>query len=208
MCRKKNFSTGNWRTLWKDFFPQPIHPHSTAPVDTGSACTQCARWLFANRYFPDPPGIVTAVEVGVSITSIKYQPESKPSVSRPLAPSVTCGDSSLPEGAMGCEPFHMGLCLWESADCESLSQKSKIFASSLWQGSLWLFPFTHPYHLVVEVQAVNLQLAGSSRRCTAAVDFVPGTTYKEALILAVMSRMLFCMVSLPPLRATSTLRMA
>ena len=57
MCRKKNFSTGNWRTLWKDFFPQPIHPHSTAPVDTGSACTQCARWLFANRYFPDPPGI-------------------------------------------------------------------------------------------------------------------------------------------------------
>ena len=32
-------------------------------------------------------------------------------------------------------PFHMGLCLWESACCESLSQKSKIFASSLWQGS-------------------------------------------------------------------------
>ena len=31
----------------------------------------------------------------------------------------------------------MGLCLWESANCESLSQKSKIFASSLWQGSLW-----------------------------------------------------------------------
>ena len=27
----------------------------------------------------------------------------------PLAPSVTCGDSSLPEGAMGCVPFHIGL---------------------------------------------------------------------------------------------------
>ena len=66
----------------------------------------------------------------------KYKPISKPQPHRPLAPSVTCGDSSLPEGAMGCEPFHMGLCLWESADCESLSQKSKIFASSLWQGSL------------------------------------------------------------------------
>ena len=66
----------------------------------------------------------------------KYHPKSKPSAYRPLAPSVTCGDSSLPEGAMGCEPFHMGLCLWESANCESLSQKSEIFASSLWQGSL------------------------------------------------------------------------
>ena len=33
MCRKKIFSTGFWRILWKDFFPQPIHPHSTAPVD-------------------------------------------------------------------------------------------------------------------------------------------------------------------------------
>ena len=43
----------------------------------------------------------------------KYKPISKPQPHRPLAPSVTCGDSSLPEGAMGCEPFHMGLCLWE-----------------------------------------------------------------------------------------------
>ena len=53
MCRKKNFSTGNWRTLWKDFFPQPIHPHSTAPVDTRRvAADNFARWLFANRYCP------------------------------------------------------------------------------------------------------------------------------------------------------------
>ena len=34
-------------------------------------------------------------------------------------------------------PFPHGLVLWESPHCESLSQKSKIFASSLWQGSLW-----------------------------------------------------------------------
>ncbi len=56
----------------------------------------------------------------------KYKPISKPQPHRPLAPSVTCGDSSLPEGAMGCEPFHMGLCLWESANCESLSHASGV----------------------------------------------------------------------------------
>ena len=33
--------------------------------------------------------------------------------------------------------FPHWLVLLESACCESLSQKSKIFASSLWQGSLW-----------------------------------------------------------------------
>ena len=49
----------------------------------------------------------------VSVVMSKYHPKSKPSAYRPLAPSVTCGDSSLPEGAMGCVPFHMGLCLWE-----------------------------------------------------------------------------------------------
>ena len=46
---------------------------------------------------------------------------------------------------MGCEPFHLGLCLWESANCESLSQKSKIFASSHRPGAfgadLWLLRF-------------------------------------------------------------------
>ncbi len=36
----------------------------------------------------------------VSITTSKYQPQIKPKLHRPLAPSVTCGDSSLPEGAM------------------------------------------------------------------------------------------------------------
>ena len=38
----------------------------------------------------------------VSIPTGKYHPKIKPSAFRPLAPSVTCGDSSLPEGAIGC----------------------------------------------------------------------------------------------------------
>ena len=49
----------------------------------------------------------------VTITTGKYQPISKPLAYPPLAPSVTCGDSSLPEGAMGCVPFHIGLCFGE-----------------------------------------------------------------------------------------------
>ena len=38
----------------------------------------------------------------VLITPITYHPPSKPELHRPLAPSGTCGASSLPEGAMGC----------------------------------------------------------------------------------------------------------
>ena len=60
-----------------------------------------ARWLSTNRSFPDPPGIVIAVHGWVSTTTSKYHPISKPELHRPLAPSVTCGDSSLPEGAIG-----------------------------------------------------------------------------------------------------------
>ena len=37
----------------------------------------------------------------VSKTFGKYHPQSKSSAYCPQAPSVTCGDSSLPEGAMG-----------------------------------------------------------------------------------------------------------
>ena len=36
----------------------------------------------------------------VSITTSRYQPICKPPAYSPLAPSVTCGDSSLPEGAI------------------------------------------------------------------------------------------------------------
>ena len=73
----------------------------------------------------------------VTTTTSKYHPQRKPELHPPLAPSVTCGDSSLPEGAMGCVPFHIGLCFGEVPAVRSLSQKSKIFASSLWQGSLF-----------------------------------------------------------------------
>ena len=45
----------------------------------------------------------------VSIPTSKYQPQSKLRLHRPLAPSVTFGDSSLPEGAMGCVLFQKGL---------------------------------------------------------------------------------------------------
>ncbi len=38
----------------------------------------------------------------------KYHPKSKPSAYRPQAPSVTCGDSSLPEGAMGAVSIRVG----------------------------------------------------------------------------------------------------
>ena len=80
---------------------------------------------------PPKPGIVTAVEVGLLITTSKYRPIMKPELHRPLAPSVTCGDSSLPEGAMGRVLFYIGFVGVGSACYESLSQKSKIFASSL-----------------------------------------------------------------------------
>ena len=48
------------------------------------------------------PGIVTAVQDWASTISSRYHPICKQSACRPLAPSVTCGDSSLPEGAVGC----------------------------------------------------------------------------------------------------------
>ena len=93
---------------------------------------------------PPVPGIVTAVEVGASITFIKYRPQSKPSASCPLAPSVTCGDSSLPEGAIFRQllRFHIGFLRIGSASCESLSHGEGHRglpgrASALSQGSLW-----------------------------------------------------------------------
>ena len=63
----------------------------------------------------------------VTTTTSKYHPQRKPELHPPLAPSVTCGDSSLPEGAMGCVPFHIGLLLWESACCGIPQSKIKDF---------------------------------------------------------------------------------
>ena len=60
----------------------------------------------------------------------KHHPTSKPELHRPLAPSDAFGASSLPEGAMGFCHF-TSVCTLGSAYCESLRQKSEIFASSL-----------------------------------------------------------------------------
>ena len=62
----------------------------------------------------------------MTMTTSKYRPIMKPELHRPLAPSVTCGDSSLPEGAMGCIPFHIGLCLWKVPAVQSLSHASGV----------------------------------------------------------------------------------
>ena len=111
-----------------------VNPSVTPPACqlpfTREPCGQCPRTmrtgLVCNRYFPDPPGIVPAVEVGVSITSIKYHPQSKPELHRPQAPSVTCGDSSLPEGAMGFCLSTLDFCKLES-DCCNPSGKNQRF---------------------------------------------------------------------------------
>ena len=47
----------------------------------------------------------------MTMTTSKYRPQSKSELHRPQAPSVTCGDSSLPEGAMGLVPCHIGVLL-------------------------------------------------------------------------------------------------
>ena len=70
----------------------------------------------------------------------KYHPKSKPSAYRPQAPSVTAAPCQLPPGgSYGVRTFPHGFVPMGSANCESLSQKSEIFASSLWQGSLFAF---------------------------------------------------------------------
>ena len=81
----------------------------TSPTRPVSAAFRRTYYIFPLPYSLKKPGVVTAVEIGVSILSIKYQPKSRPSAYLPLAPSGTCGASSLPEGAMGCIPFHIGL---------------------------------------------------------------------------------------------------
>ena len=58
----------------------------------------------------------------VSITTSKYHPIRKQPAFTPLAPSVTCGDSSLPEGAMGFCLSTLACCFEGSANCESLSR--------------------------------------------------------------------------------------
>ena len=69
----------------------------------------------------------------VSITSIKYQPKSKPSAYLPLAPSGTCGASSLRSGAMGFCLFTLACAFGE---VPTVNPSVTFGASSLWQGSL------------------------------------------------------------------------
>ncbi len=58
----------------------------------------------------------------VSIPTSKYHPIRKPSAYLPQAPSVTAAPCQLPPGgSYRLLPFHIGLCFWESARCESLS---------------------------------------------------------------------------------------
>ena len=59
-------------------------------------------------------------------------------------------------------PFHMG---WYFGGVPTVNPSVKNqrflpapFGKGAFGAGLWLFPFTHPYHLVVEVPAVNLQL--------------------------------------------------
>ena len=59
----------------------------------------------------------------MSTTVSKYYPFIKSELHRPLAPSGTCGASSLPEGAIFRQllRFHIGFLRIGSACCESLS---------------------------------------------------------------------------------------
>ena len=76
------------------------------------------------------------------VTSLT-RPVSLPGGNRTKAPLAKGGCLGLPRrGDKRLASFHMGLCLWEVPAVESLSQKSKIFASSLWQGSRGQCPLT------------------------------------------------------------------
>ncbi len=73
----------------------------------------------------------------VTMTSSKYQSKSKPSVSRPLAPSVTATAVPAPSRRelWGAYHFTLACCFLESASCR-IPQSRLRRASSLLQGSL------------------------------------------------------------------------
>ena len=83
----------------------------------------------------------------VSAVMSRCQPISKPSAYSPLAPSVTAkatgGSPAVPAPSRrelwGLYLATLVCCSGGSASCESLRQKSEIFASSLSQGSLFAF---------------------------------------------------------------------
>ena len=85
----------------------------------------------------------------VSAVMSRCQPISKPSAYSPLAPSVTAkatgGSPAVPAPSRrelwGLYLATLVCCSGGSASCESLRQKSEIFASSFWQGSPSVPPF-------------------------------------------------------------------
>ena len=74
----------------------------------------------------------------VTMTTSKYHPASKPSVYRPRAPSVTANAVPAPSRRelWGANLSTLACCYGEVPAVESLSQKSKIFASSHRPGAL------------------------------------------------------------------------
>ena len=74
----------------------------------------------------------------VTMTTSKYQPKSKPLAYRPLAPSVTAIAVPAPSRRelWGANLSTLACCYGEVPAVESLSQKSKIFASSHRPGAL------------------------------------------------------------------------
>ena len=115
------------------FLPAPT---GREPLGAVSAAFRRTYYIFPLPYSLKKPGIVTAVEIGVSILSIKYQPKANRQLSSrwlPQSPAVTAPSRR----ELWASAFPHGFVLLESANCEFLRQKSKIFASSLWQGSLW-----------------------------------------------------------------------
>ena len=158
MCRKKNFSTGNWRTLWKDFFPQPIHPHSTAPVDTRRVAADNAHVSFLQivTSLTRPPGCPRCqFRTGIFCESLLplQCPVSLPGGNRGSAPKPP-----LPKGGASATPrrgddrlagFHMGLCLWKVPAVESLSRLRR-------QLPLAREPFCARYRSMVRYRAFTI----------------------------------------------------
>ena len=116
------------------------------PQDGGSQRAQnpfdCRRW-----YFPKVVVFLAPIPRNcpenwgrVSITTSKYRPQSKPELHRPLAPSVTCGDSSLPEGAMGRVLFYIGFVGVGSACCGIPVKNQRFLPAPFNKGALRAVP--------------------------------------------------------------------